>query len=679
MTTIGGNLDRGPQSKRRRVIRTVVSRLVPCGMVVCALCLPAPGFAGEHEWPQAWYEPAKTASELGITRFSQSPLLDDRDLPPVELRLPDDPVVVYPIAEIGRYGGTIRITRDEWLIYPNVESPMTISADVRTFLPNLAESWSVSPDGRVITLTLRPGIKWSDGVALSSDDFLFVFNDLWLNDEYSPVPDRRVVGGRAEKIDNLTFRYIFKDSNPLFVNMLAQYGNFLILAKHYYRDYHPGHVEREVLSEKIREMGYISWMAYVDACRRGMIEQSVDAPTLDAHRMVYRSPTLARYERNPYYFKIDPAGNQLPYIDAVESKVVENKEVITAMASTGQLDFSTFELRTQDIPLLKLGERTGAIKVLIWKRMVSSDVVIQPNYNYKDERLRALYWDRRFRVALSLAINREEMNEIIYFGRGTPSQVTAHPTSSYYDPAFVTAYTEYDPERAKALLDELGLADVDGDGLREFPDGTPLTITLEFMDWETPKGITLELVSNYWREAGIDLRLKVVNGNLQSARAQAGEMQMTVHQGDYNTDILLPLSPKWWVPLRAGWEIAMWNDWARWYHTDGRLGEEPPAVMKQLQAWADEMVVTMDNSRRIALGKKILASNAENLWCIGTVGLAPHPAVVTKRLRGVPPRATWGWDNRWTLSYHPVTWYFDESDAAIETQSELARKNRSTL
>ena len=651
----------------------LIEGIIAC-IFVWALGVSTNALSAEPEWPRAWYEPARTASELGISAFHQSPLLDNRDLPPVAERLPDDPAVVVPLGETGRYGGTARITRSDYLTFPNTESPMTISADMRTFLPNLAESWSVSPDGLTITLKLRAGIRWSDGTPLTSDDFLFLFNDLWLNTEYAPVTDRNVAGGTAVKIDDRTFYYEFDTPRPLFVNMLAQYGNFLILAKHYYRNFHPGYVDREVLSDRIREMGYISWMAFIDACRRGLIEESIDAPTLDAHRMIYRSPTLARYERNPYYFKIDPKGNQLPYIDAVDSKVVENKEVITAMASSGQLDFVAYELRTQDIPLLKLGERTGAIKVHIWNRLHSSDVVIEPNYNYKDKRLRALYWDRRFRIALSLAINRAEMNEIIYFGRGTPRQVTAHPTSSFFVPEYAQAYTEYDPDRARVLLDEMGLEDVDGDGLREYADGTPLTITLEFYDWETPKAINLELVANYWREAGIDLRLKVVDGNLQSARAQSGDMQMTAWHADKVTEILFPVYPDFWVPRRAGWDNTMWNDWARWYQTDGRLGEEPPAVMKQLQVWGDEMRTTLDVDRRIAVGKKILASNAENLWSIGAVGLAPQPVVVSKDLQGVPPKAIWGWDNRWTLSYHPATWYFDGADTVSEHPVPASQK-----
>ena len=129
------------------------------------------------------------------------------------------------------------------------------------------------------------------------------------------------------------------------------------------------------------------------------------------------------------------------------------------------------------------------------------------------------------------------MNEIIYFGRGTPRQVTAHPSSSYFEPPYAQAYTQYEPDRARALLDELKLKDVNGDGLREYSDGSPLTITLEFIDWETPQEITLELVSNYWREVGIDLRLKIVNSALQSARAQAGKMQMTAWHADRVTAI----------------------------------------------------------------------------------------------------------------------------------------------
>ena len=402
-------------------------------------------------------------------------------------------------------------------------------------------------------------------------------------------------------------------------------------------------------------------MALLVALRRWSNERAAEVPTLRAYRVKERTLTMMRLERNPYYFKVDPAGNQLPYIDEVDAEIIfDNSELVTAMAATGQLDFAAFSLRTQDIPLLKLGERDGVAKVLIWRRLHVSDVAIQPNYNYADEQLRALLWDKRFRVALSHAINREEMNDIIYFGRGVPSQVTVHPTSVFHKPENAARYANYDPQRANALLDELGLEDRNGDGLREYPNGRQLVITMEFLDFETPKAITMELVADYWRAVGVDLRLKLVDRGLQSARAQAGEMQMTLWHADKVLDVLFPLLPDWFVPHRAGWDIAMWNDWARYYQTEGRIGEKPPPVIARIQRWNDEFREATDPAERLLAGQRIVDAAAENLWTIGTVGQAPHPVVISPRLRNVPTTGIWGWDNRWTLAYHPSTWYFDD-------------------
>ena len=646
------------------------------GLSVLAALIAAVTSHTSDEWPDEWFEAMPPASEHGVTKFAQSPILDNFDLPPVEQRLPKDPPVAMPIDGIGKYGGTARIVqRDSWQFFA-WEAALTISADMRTFLPNLAESFEVSDGGRRITITLREGTRWSDGVPLTSDDFMFTFNDLWLNEEFAPITDRVIAGGRMERHSDLSFSYVFEKPNPLFVNLIAQFGDFMVDPIHHYAQFHPSYTPSEDVRKKMDAVGAVTWHGFIDSMRRERLVQSVGAPTLRAYMLTSFSPTRRRYERNPFYFKVDPAGNQLPYIDAIESDVVENVEVITAKASTGELDFSAFELRTQDIPLLKLGERTGDIEVLIWKRLHSSDVVIQPNYNYADQRYRDLYWDTRFRIALSHAINREEMNDIIYFGRGTPRQVTVHPTSSFFEPHYATVYTEYDPDKSNALLDEVGIVDNDNDGYREFQDGSSLSITLEFFDFETPKGITMELVREYWREIGIDLRLKNITGALQDARAREGSMQMTLWHADRVTDILFPLFPDWWVPRSVSWERSMWNDWSRWYMSGGEVGEEPPSIIKQLQSWTDEMRVTVDHSERVEIGKKILQSNAENLWVIGTVGLAPHPVVVSKRLKGVPKEGIWGWDNRWTLSYHTETWYLDETPTEVDAQDDALSSDR---
>ncbi len=657
-----------PEGTRLKLLALGRSRQTHAGVVAAAALFAASATAQppEREFPDAWYEPPKTASEIGLTSFSGSPFLEGRGLPPVEERLPDDPVVIQPYESIGQYGGKARITLwDSWQFF-NWEHALTLSADMRNVLPNLAESWSLSEDGRVTTVKLRAGLKWSDGAPLTADDFMFRLNHVFLDPDFSPVTYRLVRGCEFVKIDDLTFQYVFPEPNPMFANFFAQYGSHLFDPMHFFKQYHPAYRDKEELDALVQAEGFVSWMAMYGALRDWGNEDARRVPTMRAYKVVERTPTKLRLERNPYYFKIDPAGQQLPYIDEVDAIILlENSQMIAFQAATGQLDFAAFALKTQDIPLLKLGEVKGVNQVHIWRRLHISDVSIQPNYNFDDPKYRELLWgrgERRFIRALSHAIDREQMNEMIYFGRGVPSQVTAHPSSRWYEPRFAEAHARYDPDYSRQLLDELGLEDVDGDGLREYPDGARLTITFEFLDFETPKSITMELVRDYWREVGIDLRLKSVERRLQSERAQANKMQMTLWHADKVTDILFPLVPDWFYPHRTGWDIAMWNHWARYYQTDGRLGERPPDNVRELQGWGDALRMATTEADRTVAAKALLEAAAENLWTIGTVGQAPHPVVVSKRLKNVTPTGIWGWDNRWTLSYHPATWYFDESD-----------------
>ena len=655
-----------------------------CTTIACFLTLAVHTEEHDEKWPQEWYEPFTTASVIGLTEYQQSPYLDNKGLPPVKDRLPKDPIVVYPLKTTGKYGGTAHIVNNDLWQFFQWEAALTISADMSSFFPNLAEWYELAEDGLSLTIKLREGIRWSDGEPLKSDDFIFTYMHLWHNKEYQSETYRLVRGTRAVKIDELTFRYEFPAPRPLFVNFVAQYGDFMIDPSHYMKQFHPDFTTKEELDARVKEYDMFNWTQLVNDIRREGSEQSVHVPTLRAYKLVDASPSRRKYVRNPYYYKVDPEGRQLPYIDEFGSEVVQEHEIMAAMASAGQLDFAAFQMRTQDIPLLKLGERNGIIKVHIWKRLHSSDVAIQPNYNHEDERLQELYIDKRFRMALSHAINRDEINDIVYFGRGTPRQVTVHPTSRFFKPEYATPYIEYDPEKSRALLDEIGLIDQDGDGYREHKDGSPFTITLEFYDFETPKGITMELVLEYWREIGIQLNLKNVNGDLQRERAIAGKMEMTLWHADRVTDILFPLFPDWWVARSISWDRGMWNDWSRWYMKRGQktpkigfnpnpvwhlkgekvtgLGTEPPPVMRQLQDWTDEMWETLDEEERLKIGRKILEKGVENLWVIGTVGLAPHPVVVSKRLKGVPLEGIWGWDNRWTLANHPHTWYIEEEE-----------------
>lgn len=617
--------------------------------------------AAEPDWPAAWLEPARTASQLGIDSFSQSPVLEGQGLPPVEQRLPDDPVVIAPLDSMGAYGGTARIIADDRSMFVSPEGLFTISPDHKTILPNLAESWTYSDGGRRLTVRLRRGLKWSDGRPLTADDVLFTVNDLQLNSGFMPVTLPDFIGLELHAVDPWTLVFTFPEPNPFFINYVAQSPEYFLMPKHYFTEFHPDYASTGAIDARMEEMGFSSWSAFmITSMQKRLFPDLVNQPTLNAFQAEGLTPGLYTYRRNPYYFKIDPEGRQLPYIDAVEAQDVRENEVAVAKASTGQLDFAGVRLPTQDIPLLKLGERGSGIKVNIWNRLHGSDLSIQANMNIADERKRALFNDVRFRRALSMAIDRDEMNEIIYFGRGTPRQVTVIPDSDYFEPEFATAYAEYDVDAANALLDEIGLLDIDGDGLREFPDGERMTLTVEYVDTETPKQVSMELVASYWNAVGIDARQRLIDRELQYSRAIAGELEMTVWHADRTTDILFPINPDFWAPRKLAASLAMWSEWSRWYLTGGSLGEEPPPEIRQLQLWADELATTMDPERRVQLGKRILAANAENVWTIGTVGLAPHPVVTSNRLRNVVESGLWGWDIRWTMPYHPATWYLDQ-------------------
>ena len=641
-----------PVETDRPIVATDGQRAVPTGDIP------------RSAWPEAWFRPPATAAAVGLQTFRQSPVLDELvaagELPPVAERLPDDPVVVEPFGEIGRYGGTARLFLAGESLINVPEGVLRPGPQMRLNLPNFAAKAEYLNGARTLRITLRPGHKWSDGHPVTADDYAFWFDHVLMNEELTPVVEPRFKGARIEKHDAHSFSYHFPQPMPLFVNHLAHNSSRLAAPAHFMRRYHPAFTDPAQLEREAEELGLQDWLTYFGAVNSTTDLISFNRPVLTAYVLVSRTSTRALLRRNPYYFKVDPEGNQLPYIDYLEVQRVDSPEIMAAKASTGQIDFAGRQFMTADIPLFKRFEQHNDYSTYVWPRPYGSDVVLQFNLNHPDEGLRRIFQDVRFRRAMSLAINREEINDIVYFGHGVPRQLTVVPASRYFEPEFATAWAEFDPARAGALFDEMGLVDRDGDGRRERLDGDPLQITLEYMIGETPKQVTLDLVTAHWREAGVHVNLKQISGSLQRIRARAGLMDMTIWHADRNADILFPIEPYWYVPTNGGWEQSQWSKWTRWYFSDGALGWEPPAQIKELIGWWETLRRTTDEEERIAMGKKILRSQAENLWALGVIGLGPHPVVVSHKLRNVPLQGYWGWDSRWTWPYYPETWYLDE-------------------
>ncbi|MBT5327462.1 MAG: ABC transporter substrate-binding protein [Gemmatimonadetes bacterium] len=625
---------------------------------------PAGGDIPQEAWPKSWFQPPRKASEVGLVAFRQAPMLAALvaagELPPVEERLPDDPMVVVPIDEIGTYGGTARIFLAGESLINVPEGLLRPGPQMRLNLPNWAEKAEYSNGARTLNITLRPGHRWSDGHLLTADDYLFFFEHFLMNKDLTPVVEPRFKGARIEKHDAHSFSYHFPQPMPLFVNHLAHNSSRLAIPAHFMKRYHPSFTDRAQLEDEAEELGLQDWRTYLTAVNATNDLLFFGRPVLTAYVLVSRTSTRTRLRRNPYYPKVDPEGNQLPYIDYLEVQRVDSAEIMAAKASTGQVDFAGRQFMTADIPLFKRFEKKNGYSTYIWARPYGSDVVLQFNLNHRDEGLRKIFQDVRFRRAMSLAINREEVNDIVYFGQGVPRQLTVVPSSRYFEPEFAAAWAEFDPVRAGELFDEMGLVDRDGDGTRERLDGEALQITLEYMIGETPKQITLDLVTAYWREVGVSVNLKQISGPLQAIRAKAGLMDMTIWHADRNTDILFPIEPYWYVPVNGGWEQSQWSSWRRWYFTDGTRGSEPPKQIKQLLGWWENLRRATDEKERIEMGKKILRSQAENLWALGVIGLGPHPIIVSDRLRNVPHQGYWGWDSRWSWPYYPETWSLNQ-------------------
>ena len=236
--------------------------------------------------------------------------------------------------------------------------------------------------------------------------------------------------------------------------------------------------------------------------------------------------------------------------------------------------------------------------------------------------------------------------------------MTVVSSSRYFEPAFATAWAEHDPQRARALLNEMGLIDRNGDGRRDHPDGHPLEITLEYTIGETPKQVTVDLVTAHWREVGMHINRKQISGALQGIRTRGG---------GYGHEHLArrpqrrhPLSHRAFLVrahARGAGGDPVAGVVAVWYRSDGVRGWMPPDKVRDLIAWWEVLRRTPDLQERIAMGKKILQSQAENLWALGIIGLGPHPVIVSNRLRNVPRQGYWGWDSRWSWPYYPETWY----------------------
>lgn len=609
--------------------------------------------------------------EPPASKYHESPMLAARvargELPPVDERLPEEPLIVEPYETIGQYGGTLRaggvgtnlLPGDGGLAGNDKQNWLRINQELTSALPNVLRHWEISDDLTTITCYMRKGMRWSDGRPVTFDDLLFRYEDVWQNTDLTPlVHERHRPGGKMMelvKIDDYTFQFRFAVPHPNYVmHCMAHqvgWGQDNILPAHYLKQFHIKYNDK--VGDLAKAAGFDFWYQYF--ARQADLAQNPERPNIRAFIVESDNPQFATWARNPYFWMVDPEGNQLPYIDRITADKVAELLLLDAKITGGQYDFSGFDTNIQNYATYAEGAEQGGYRIILWQSGKGAEVVYNVNMTYGDETWRQVFSDDRFRQALSLAIDREEINQVIYFGNAFPRQMTVIPTSRFFKPDYEAAYADYDPRQANALLDEMGLEWNAARTHRLWPGSSqPMVIDFDIYESETPKGPITELVAEYWRVIGVDIQYKSVTRSLLSQRIQANEEPMSLWHGDATTDVLFKSRPKWFVPT-SGDENTWGMLWAQWYDSGGKVGEEPPAEIQQLYRWFEEFGLT--RSQEVA--QHILDVQARRIWTIGTVGNAPHPLIVNAKLRNVPEQGFWCWDSLFTYTAWPESWFFE--------------------
>lgn len=665
---------------RRKFLQVTAVGAAGAMLVACGPSAPTSPAAPAPEAVQS--APAAPKSEPAVAgqKYNEAPELADLvragELPVVDERLPLAPAVIEPLESVGQYGGAFRtvMVKNRTFQVRSTYGPeglLRIDWDNGTIVPNIIQSWEYSEDGKSFTMHLYEGMKWSDGQPFNADNLMFWWEDVILNDELNPSkPDWVRHGGElmtVEKVDDHTIRWSFPEPYPFLTLRLGHFQGATMLpltAKHYLSQFHPAHAAEADLAQKTKEAGFEHWYELFQnrvSNTYGMPFENPDLPTLLPYKLAKPlENNLIVCDRNPYYWKVDTAGNQLPYINEIVITNTEDAEVANAMIAGGEINFSVaFVAQLVNFPLYQQNAEKGNYQVLLFKASEGTALCYQPNQTCQDPVLREIFRDVRFRQALSHAIDRDVINQAVYQGLGRPYQTHVIEDSKFYVHEYTEAFTEYNVDLANQLLDDMGLDQRDSDGFRLRPDGQRLSINLQYTDQKDSFTPNAELCREFWGEIGLDFSLSLISGELLRTRIEANEVDFGLWHADKSSDVLFPQRPEWYVPWEINWEKPWGVEWARWYVTQGEQGEEPPAeILRVIDLW-EQMQRTMDEAEQVRLGKEILKSQAENLWTIGTVGNVPEPVIIGSNLRNFPQEGYTGFDWLNTYPYHAEQLFFE--------------------
>jgi len=636
---------------------------------------------GKIEGPTLVTDPAQFPKT-----FKEAPMLAELvkagKLPPVEQRLPQDPLVLKPTHEIGKYGGTWRrgftgpgdylngiraAGGPDFLLY--------VDPTGNTIIPNIVKGHEVSQDGKITTLMLRRGMKWSDGSPFTADDFVFWHDDLYLNKELNPVPTSTMsVNGKQgvlEKVDEYTVQFKFQDPYYLLPELIsvsisisgqATQGLYALggyAPRHYLQQFHPKYVGQEKVDQLAKEANFDNWVNHFKF--KAHWSMNPDLPVVSPWKTVQpaNTPTWV-FERNPYSIWVDTDGNQLPYIDKIQLSLAENLEVLNLRAIAGEYDYQARHIDIGKLPVILENQQKGNYKVSINPMLTGSDYGIFINMDYDaDPELGKLFKTIEFRRALSLAIDREQINETFFLGVGTPGSGAPAESNKYSPgPEWRQKWSTLDVKQANELLDKIGLTQKDSEGYRMRSDGKGrISIDLTTLGGQFVQYTRIsEMVREHWKKIGIDMIVNERERTLAVRRGNGNETQMIAWSND-GTDTLYANSG-WIIPVDGN---SWWSpEYGKWFASGGTAGREPPAAMKKCMELTKAAYGQTDQ-QRIETGKEIWRTHLDDVWYIGVTGQAGAVMgiMIAKNNMGNTPSAYANINLTWPPSIaRPVQFYF---------------------
>lgn len=597
-------------------------------------------------------------SQVEIFNFSESPMLKNLSsenlLEPVSERLPKVPLILIPLREIGEYGGAWKLQakskgdHNSFLRVMGYENLVRWNPSWTNISPNIAKNYEITNESKEFIFYLREGMRWSDGEPFTADDIIFWYENIFLNKDLSPdyiswlTSDSKPV--IVEKINDYSIKFIFAEANSQFLQSLAHPRGAEITSypKHYLSKFLPKY--NPEINKLISAGGFNNYQELFIAnfgIPGSPDEESrwqhPEVPTLNAwvFENKYGKNEIVKAKRNPYYWKIDIAGNQLPYIDFLNFTIVDDSNEIVDMAGSGEIDMQDRNIGNEIFAIISrkklLEDKAEDGDYKLFKTIISSmnTVIVSFNLNHKDPILREIFQNKNFRIAVSHAINRQKIIDEVYSGFGEPYQAAPRPESPFYNEKMAKQYTEYSPEKANKYLDDIGLNAKDEQGFRLRPDGKPLTFTI---DWGDPN--VLVHIVNDLKEVGI----KAVIGNTSNrsefySKKENNDHAVAIWKGDGGLEVIQ--EPRFYFPFsnESNYAIA----WSYWFTAPNNiLAEEPPAQVKEQMRLYKELMKASDQESQNEIMKQILNIATEEFYVIGISLPVDGFGIVKNNFKNVP-------------------------------------------